>query len=51
LNIRNQAGQDWFEAPGALHRLTENVSSTEPARLLVVFIADTGTPLKTAEHR
>ena len=46
-----QAGQDWFEAPGALHRLTENVSSTEPARLLVVFIADTGAPLKTPEHR
>jgi quercetin dioxygenase-like cupin family protein len=46
-----QAGQDWSEAPGALHRLTENVSSTEPARLLVVFIADTGAPLKTPEHR
>jgi quercetin dioxygenase-like cupin family protein len=46
-----QAGQDWYEAPGALHRLTENASSTEPARLLVVFIADTGAPLKTPEHR
>jgi quercetin dioxygenase-like cupin family protein len=40
-------GQNWVEQPGARHLLTENTSRTEPARLLVVFISDTGAPLKT----
>lgn len=39
-------GENWSEPPGAHHVATENTSSTEPARLLVVFIADTGAPLK-----
>jgi quercetin dioxygenase-like cupin family protein len=38
--------QDWFEPPGAHHVLTENVSDSQPARLLVVFVAPTGAPLK-----
>jgi quercetin dioxygenase-like cupin family protein len=42
-----QTGQDWFEPPGVLHRVTENVSSTKPAKLLAIFVADTGAPLKT----
>ena len=41
-----RAGEDWYEAPGALHKLTENTSKTLPARLLVVFIAPTGSALK-----
>lgn len=40
------AGQGWPEPPGSHHVLTENPSTTEPARLLVVFVADTGAPLK-----
>ena len=40
-------GQNWVEKPGAHHVLTENTSRTEPARLLVVFVSDTGAPLKT----
>lgn len=40
-------GQEWVEHPGARHLLTENTSWTAPARLLVVFITDTGAPLKT----
>ena len=43
------AGQGWFEPPGARHVLTENVSPTAPARLLVVFIANPGEPLKTPD--
>jgi quercetin dioxygenase-like cupin family protein len=41
-----RTGEDWYEAPGAHHKLTENVSNSEPARLLVIFISPTGTPLK-----
>jgi quercetin dioxygenase-like cupin family protein len=41
-----RAGQGWFEPPGARHLLTENLSRTAPARLLVVFVANAGEPLK-----
>ena len=33
-------GESWFENPGARHRVSDNASSTEPARLLAVFIVD-----------
>ena len=39
-------GQNWVEAPGAHHLLTENTSRTKPAKLLVTFISDTGAELK-----
>ncbi|MFB7500865.1 cupin domain-containing protein [Streptomyces sp. NPDC056161] len=39
-------GQNWVEKPGAHHLSTVNTSRTEPARLLVVFISDTGAPIK-----
>ncbi|MDH6196042.1 quercetin dioxygenase-like cupin family protein [Mycobacterium frederiksbergense] len=35
------AGQTWQENPGAHHLVSENASSTEPAKLLAVFVADT----------
>lgn len=35
-----QAGESWFEAPGSHHRVSENASATEPARLLAVFVVD-----------
>ncbi len=41
-----RTGEVWFERPGARHRLTENTSPTEPASLLVVFVAPTGATLK-----
>jgi quercetin dioxygenase-like cupin family protein len=44
-----RTGEVWFENPGARHRLTENVSATEPASLLVVFVAPTGAALKTPD--
>ena len=40
-------GESWTEKPGDHHVLTENASSSETARLLVVFIADANAPLKT----
>ncbi len=39
-------GENWVEPPGAHHVLTENASPTERARLLVVFVSDTGEELK-----
>jgi quercetin dioxygenase-like cupin family protein len=43
-------GQSWSEAPGAHHVLTENASASESARLLVVFVADSGASLKTDDR-
>lgn len=45
-----RVGENWSEPPGAHHPLTENASSTKPARLLVVFIANTGDALKTPDQ-
>jgi quercetin dioxygenase-like cupin family protein len=39
-------GENWVEQPGAHHVLTENTSRKEPAKLLVVFISNTGEKLK-----
>lgn len=39
-------GENWVEQPGDHHVLADNVSQTEPAKLLVVFVADTGADLK-----
>jgi quercetin dioxygenase-like cupin family protein len=39
-------GENWSEQPGAHHLATENTSTTESAKLLVVFIATTGAQLK-----
>ena len=39
-------GENWVEQPGAHHVLTENTSRTKPAKLLVVFISNTGDKLK-----
>lgn len=36
------AGESWHEAPGAHHPVTRNPSSTTPAKLLVIFVADPG---------
>ncbi|MCW2242039.1 cupin domain-containing protein [Azospirillum canadense] len=45
-----RAGESFFEPPGAHHRVSENASATEPARLLAVFVIDSGdTPLTTTD--
>ncbi|HLG87984.1 MAG TPA: cupin domain-containing protein [Alphaproteobacteria bacterium] len=47
-----KAGETWFEPPGAYHKVSENASDTEPARLLVVIVADTNEPaLTTPDHQ
>jgi quercetin dioxygenase-like cupin family protein len=39
-------GDSWFEAPNTHHLLAENSSTTEPAKVLAVFISNPGDPLK-----
>jgi quercetin dioxygenase-like cupin family protein len=46
-----KAGESWSETPGATHSISRNASTTEPAKLLAVFVVDTGdkeltTPVK-----
>ena len=41
------AGQSFFEPPGSEHLVSENASTTEPASLLAVFVADDGARLTT----
>jgi quercetin dioxygenase-like cupin family protein len=41
-----RAGENWVEQPGAHHVLTENPSTTDPAKLLVVFVSNTGDSVK-----
>lgn len=36
------AGDAWWEPVGAIHRVSRNASSTEPATLLAIYIAPTG---------
>jgi len=35
------AGEHFIERPGAHHRISENASKTEPARMLAIFVMDT----------
>lgn len=45
------AGESFYEPPGARHTVSRNASQTEPAKLLAVFVVDTGdTPLTTPIH-
>ncbi|GAA1311406.1 hypothetical protein Psi02_55400 [Planotetraspora silvatica] len=44
-------GENWVEQPGTHHVLTENPSPTNPAKLLVVFVSDTGDKLKVDDPR
>ena len=37
-----RAGENWSEVPGDRHAVSRNASSTEQARLLAVFVVDTG---------
>ena len=42
-------GEGWFEPPGARHIVSANASKTEPAKFLVVFIADDKDELVTMD--
>jgi quercetin dioxygenase-like cupin family protein len=37
-----QAGESWTEQPGDHHQVSQNASTTSPAKLLAVFVVDTG---------
>jgi quercetin dioxygenase-like cupin family protein len=43
-------GQMWIEQPHEHHMISENASSTEPAKLLVLMIAPHGAQLTTFLH-
>jgi quercetin dioxygenase-like cupin family protein len=36
-----QVGESWAEKPGDHHQVSQNASSTEPAKLLAIFVVDT----------
>ena len=40
--LTHKAGESWWEAPGTVHDVARNVSTTERARLLVVYIGEEG---------
>jgi len=42
-------GEGWTEGPNAHHLVSENASATEPATILVVFVADEGAVLTTPD--
>ena len=46
-----KAGESFYEVPGAHHRISRNASETMPAKLLAVFVVDTGDqPLTTPDE-
>jgi quercetin dioxygenase-like cupin family protein len=45
-----KVGETFFEPAGSAHLVSENVSTTEPATILAVFIADDGATLTTYDH-
>jgi len=45
-----QAGESFFEPAGSIHLVSENASTTEPASLLAIFIAEDGAKLTTPEN-
>lgn len=42
-------GQTFYEGPDDIHIVGRNASRTEPAKFLVLFVKQTGTPLLTVE--
>ena len=45
-----RAGESFSEMPGDRHAVSENASSTEPARLLAVFVVDTAETTLTTPY-
>jgi quercetin dioxygenase-like cupin family protein len=37
-----RTGESWVEKPGDHHQVSKNASATEPAKLLAIFVVDTG---------
>ncbi|MFI6493731.1 cupin domain-containing protein [Streptomyces sp. NPDC050564] len=49
--ITYHQGDNWVEPPGAHHVLTENTSPTKRAKLLVIFVSNTGDKLKVDDTK
>ena len=47
----HRVGESWWEAPGTVHRVARNTSTTARARLLVVYIGEEGRPLSVPVPR
>jgi quercetin dioxygenase-like cupin family protein len=45
-NRTYREGESWFEEPSTHHVIAQNASTTEPAKVLTVFISNTGDELK-----
>ena len=45
-----RAGESFSEFPGDRHSVSENASTTEPARLLAVFVVDTADTVLTTPY-
>ena len=46
-----RAGQSFYEAPDAIHRLSANASTTRPVRFLAYFVCDRQGPLSVPAER
>jgi quercetin dioxygenase-like cupin family protein len=44
-----KVGEMWLETPGQLHAVSGNASTTAPAKILAVLLAEKGKPLTTPE--
>ena len=44
-------GEAFYEAPGQLHAVSRNASDTEPAKVLVVMLAESGKPVTVPERQ
>jgi quercetin dioxygenase-like cupin family protein len=44
-------GQTFHEAPGQLHAVSANASQTEPAKVLVFMVAESGKPVTVPEKQ
>jgi quercetin dioxygenase-like cupin family protein len=42
-----RAGESWSEPPNAMHSISRNASTTQPAKLLAVFVVDTNDKVLT----
>ena len=43
-------GQSWYEAPGTVHDVARNTSTSARARLLIVYIGEPGKPTTVPLH-
>jgi len=46
-----KAGESFYEAPNGVHEVTQNLSSTDAARLIAFFVCDHETPLTVPLER